>query len=487
VRVIGKCGGFDSDILAAMLWAAGVHVDGVPDNPYPAQVENLSLGALGRCPRSYQEVIDEVAARGVLVVVSAGNEGGPVDSPANCERVAAIAGLRHTGTKVGYSSLGPEVAISAPAGNCVNPSGACLFSIDTTSNSGATARGADGYTDQLAFNVGTSFSAPIVAAIAGLMMSANGNLRPPQVVDRLREGAVTPFPASSDDTVPMCRVPAGLGDVQGAECNCTTATCGAGMANAPGALRAARRPIAAIAAPSAVSAGQDVVLSAAGSAAACGRALSTYSWSIVGEPGFGIAGSDPAVAVVVAPATGSFTVRVTVTDDAGDADTADVIVSADSTATDAPAHAGTTACRAVLAPPVEPITVSVSPATASVAAGAMQTFSAAVANAADSAVGWQVDGVTGGNESVGVISAAGVYAAPASVASKLTVTVTAISMADLGASGSAEVTVTPPPASQSAPSGGGGGRAGVVDLLLLLAALAILRRKAPALVVRRSA
>jgi serine protease len=34
--------------------------------------------------------------------------------------VIAVAALRHAGTKVGFSSLGPEVAVSAPGGNCVN-------------------------------------------------------------------------------------------------------------------------------------------------------------------------------------------------------------------------------------------------------------------------------------------------------------------------------------------------------------------------------
>jgi serine protease len=35
VRALGKCGGQDSDIVAAMLWAAGIHVTNVPDNPIP--------------------------------------------------------------------------------------------------------------------------------------------------------------------------------------------------------------------------------------------------------------------------------------------------------------------------------------------------------------------------------------------------------------------------------------------------------------------
>ena len=86
VRVLGKCGGFDTDIIAAMLWAAGIHVDGVPDNPYPAQIENLSLGASGACGQAYTDVIAAVGTRGTVVIVSAGNEGGPVDEPGQLSR-----------------------------------------------------------------------------------------------------------------------------------------------------------------------------------------------------------------------------------------------------------------------------------------------------------------------------------------------------------------------------------------------------------------
>ncbi len=120
VRVLGKCGGNDSDIISAVLWASGIHVNGVPDNPDPAKIVNMSLGSPGLCPASWRDAISQVVARGVLVVVSAGNEGGPVASPANCPGVAAVAGLRHAGTKVGFSSLGREIALSAPGGNCVN-------------------------------------------------------------------------------------------------------------------------------------------------------------------------------------------------------------------------------------------------------------------------------------------------------------------------------------------------------------------------------
>ena len=162
---------------------------------------------------------------------------------------------------------------------------------------------------------------------------------------RLREGAITPFPTSIDPSIPQCHVPQGRMDIQDIECNCTTATCGAGMLNMPGAVRAAQRPIAAVAVPVSVSPGQNVSLSAVGSAAACDRTIASYAWSIVaGANGTGIAGADRPVATVVAPASGAITVRLTVTDDAGRQDTADVTVTANAATTTAPASAGANAC-----------------------------------------------------------------------------------------------------------------------------------------------
>jgi len=434
VRVLGKCGGQDSDILDAMRWAAGLQVAGVPNNPHPVQIINMSLGAASACTAAQQTVIDEVVAKGVLIVVSAGNGSGPVDSPANCNGVAAVGGLRHAGTKVSFSSLGPEVALSAPAGNCVNTTGACLFTIDTTVNNGTTTPGTNGYTDQLNPNLGTSFSAPMVSAIAALMTSVNSNLRAPQLIARLKEGAKV-FPA--DPTVPNCHVPASSSDLQ-TECNCTTQTCGAGMANAPGAVTAALRPITAVMVPATVAPGQNVTLSGTGSAAACGHTITTYAWTNVSNPTNAIQGANTATAIVVAPTSGSYTVRLTVTDDAGRQDAADVVVSSTAATTTAPASANNGTCPAG----TPNITVSVTPATASVSAGGTQAFTATVTNTTNTAVTWQVNGITGGNTSVGTVSSAGLYTAPATVPSTATVTVKAVSVADPTRSGSAQVTIT---------------------------------------------
>jgi serine protease len=454
VRVLGKCGGSDSDIIAAMLWAAGLHVTGVPDNPFPAKVINMSLGGTGSCPASYQTVINQLTAIGVLVVVSAGNEGGPVDAPANCSGVAGIAGLRHIGTKVGFSSLGPEIALSAPAGNCVNTGAGqpCLFSMHTTYNTSATtpAAGANSYTDQANTNLGTSFSAPAVAGIAGLMKSINGNLNSAQLIARLKEGAKA-FPTTST-TVPAplaCHVPANANDLQTSECICTTQTCGAGTANAPGAVNAAARPIAAVTVPASVSAGQNVVLQGGGSAAACGHNISGYSWTIVNAGGTppGIVGGNTDTATVVAPASGSFTVRLTVADDAGRTDSADTIVSATLAMTSAPSSAGSSACLGAITlmadatGSIGTVSVNVAPAAATLIVKAVQPFTATVVNTGILPVIWQVNGVTGGNASVGTITAGGVYTAPVAVPSPGTVTIAAISTAPAGTTGTAQVTI----------------------------------------------
>ncbi len=453
VRVLGKCGGVDSDILDALRWAAGLHVAGVPDNTHPARIINMSLGGTGACTSAEQTVIDEVIAAGVTVIVSAGNEGGPVDSPANCAGVAGIAGIRQAGTKVGFSSLGPEAALAAPAGNCVNASGACLFSIDTTVNNGTTTPSTSGYSDQLNPNLGTSFSAPIVAGIAGLMTSVNSNLQPAQLIARLKEGSKA-FPVSSDPTVPSCHVPTGSNDLQTAECNCTTQTCGAGMANAPGAINAALRPIAAIAVPATVSAGQNVSLSGAGSAAACGHAVATYSWSNVTNAASPAQLANTAAASVVAPASGSLVIRLTVTDDAGRTDSADVTVNSASATTTAPSNANSGKCPAAAVP----VAISISPAVVSVQAGTgMQTFTATVTNSSNTAVTWSVNGVAGGTATVGMITAGGVYSAPASVPTPSVVTVTATSAADATKSASAQVTITAPVTVSTPPAAASGG------------------------------
>jgi serine protease len=394
VRALGKGGGYDSDIIAGIEWAVGLPVSnpegpGVPDNPFPADIVNLSLGGSGSCPSDYEEALQQVTSMGALVIVSAGNGGAggtaaPVGTPANCSLlvpgVIAVVGLRNVGTKVGYSSFGAGANIAAPAGNCVQTSGDCLRSIDTTTNLGTTVPGEDSYTNEVNENLGTSFSAPIVSGIAGLMRSVNYNLTPAQLAARLQSSA-TPFPAGAAG-VPTCPTT----DPSSGECVCPNdgSQCGAGMVNALSAVKAAQRPIGVIVIPKSVAPG--AVFDASGSVAACNGSatapaplsIASYAWTAA--PSNLIVSGAGSARVTVNPAAGTLT--LTVTDSAGNIDTETVTLTADTATSTAPASAGTSATACPVAIKVTPVapTVSESFSPATIVKSSMSTLTVTLSN-----------------------------------------------------------------------------------------------------------
>jgi hypothetical protein len=112
---------------------------------------------------------------------------------------------------------------------------------------------------------------------------------------------------------------------------------------------------------------------------------------------------------------------------------------------------------AVPPPPPQTVTVAVSPSPASVEVFEAQQFTAMVTGSANTAVTWQVNGVTGGSATTGTITPGGLYTAPHSVpvtsvsgaSQTTTVTVTAVAAANTADSGSSTVTVNPPPGVQT--------------------------------------
>jgi len=338
VRVLGKCFGTDDDIIAGMRWSAGLPVDGVPINPNPAQVLNLSLGGGGGCGAAYQAAVDEVTAAGVLVVAAAGNSvGGSVNVPANCRGVVGVVALRHVGSKVGFSDMGPEIGIAAPGGNCINvtPGTPCLYPILAASNSGARGPVASIWTDSYDITVGTSFSSPLVAAVAGLMVSQRPGITPAQMTAAMKSTA-RPFPTTGADNGPDDPTPVpsctnlSLAGPSG-QCYCTTGLCGAGMLDAGAAVAAAGGALARIQLQTAApTAGAAVLLSASGSVGSLGASVSSYAWRLVASDAGVVSGFSSATngaTVTLNPAVaGSFTVEVAVTDSAGATGTAQTTV-----------------------------------------------------------------------------------------------------------------------------------------------------------------
>lgn len=210
--MLGKCGGYTSDIADAMVWASGGSVPGVPANPNPARVLNLSLGGLGACDTTTQNAINAALAAGAVVVVAAGNSDADARnySPSSCNGVITVAATGRQGQRASYSNFGPAVEISAPGGDGAD-------GVLSTLNNSPTSPQPGNYT--YAYYQGTSMATPHVAGIASLMLSVNGSLTPAQVLAKIQSSARA-FPT---------------GTVR----DCTTALCGAGIIDATAAVQAA--------------------------------------------------------------------------------------------------------------------------------------------------------------------------------------------------------------------------------------------------------
>ncbi|GAB3062580.1 S8 family peptidase [Stenotrophomonas tumulicola] len=198
VRVLGHCGGLTSDIADAIVWAAGGKIDGIPVNPTPADVINMSLGGGGGCEEDSvtQEAIDFAVSRGTTVVVAAGNSNADVSqfSPAGCNNVIAVGATGVGGTIASYTNFGSGVALAAPGGDPSSNAGLSQGYIWSTGNDGKTVAGKDALVGMM----GTSMAAPHVAGIVALMQSAavgagRGALTPAQVHELL-VASVRPFP-----------------------------------------------------------------------------------------------------------------------------------------------------------------------------------------------------------------------------------------------------------------------------------------------------
>ncbi|HEY5803212.1 MAG TPA: S8 family peptidase [Lysobacter sp.] len=177
VRVLGTCGGYDSDIADAIVWASGGTVSGVPANPNPAEVINLSLGHLSACSTTSQRAINAAVGRGTTVVVAAGNDGIDVAgfSPAGCQNVIAVAATNRLGKRASFSNHGAKIDVAAPG-----------VDILSTLNSGRTKPEKEDYGRK----DGTSMAAPHVAGVVALIQSAAGSPKTPaQVEDMIKATA----------------------------------------------------------------------------------------------------------------------------------------------------------------------------------------------------------------------------------------------------------------------------------------------------------
>ncbi|MBO9873039.1 MULTISPECIES: S8 family peptidase [Xanthomonas] len=203
VRVLGSCGGFGSDIADGMLWAAGLPVDGLPTNPNPAEVINMSLGSSGpdSCPQLYQDAIDKINAKGTIIVVAAGNSNADAGTytMSSCKGVISVGASRINGGRASYSNYGTRVDLAAPGGGGDvdgNPGG-YIFQVI---NGGTQSPTSDW---QIGGMAGTSMASPHVAAAVALVQSI---AKTPFTWTGMREllrASARPFPVAIASNTPI--------------------------------------------------------------------------------------------------------------------------------------------------------------------------------------------------------------------------------------------------------------------------------------------
>lgn len=204
VRALGANGGKQSDLFAAIVWASGGSIVGVPVNPTPAKVINISMGTSSpsSCGVLVQSAVTDTIAKGVTIITSAGNgdaENQPMPAlesyPGNCLGTINVGATAANGDASYYSNFGLGVDISAPGGDdrvtvgtTVEASGSVL----STYNTGTRLPGEASY----AFDEGTSMAAPLVSSVVAMMYNKNPNLTVVQVWTYLKASA-KPFAAGT--------------------------------------------------------------------------------------------------------------------------------------------------------------------------------------------------------------------------------------------------------------------------------------------------
>ncbi|UCZ55648.1 S8 family peptidase [Desulfurispirillum indicum] len=204
VRVLRHDGSI-SGVINGIYWAAGHSVPGVPDNPSPARILNLSIQGTGTCPNSMQNAVNVLRQQGVIIVAAAGNDNMDAGNtyPANCSGVIAVGATDYHGRRAAFSNFGDTLLLSAPGLHVVS-----------TLNTGTTAPVATPEGDTYGYLSGTSMAAPHVAGVISLMLAANPLLSQ-EDIELILIGSATLFPEDSD---------------------CHSKGCGAGILNAHRAL-----------------------------------------------------------------------------------------------------------------------------------------------------------------------------------------------------------------------------------------------------------
>lgn len=220
-RALGRCGGSMSDIISAIYWAAGQSLTSPTGATVKlaaprADVINMSLGAdlstQTPCPSVLQSAVDYALSAGTVLVAATGNSAKSyISFPANCTGVIAVGATGKYGDKSIYSNYGAGTSLLAPGGDYDQNAGM----YDPIITFGVIGTGAVPTYSSYSGMYGTSFSTPMVSALAALIRSAVPSFSPSQISSVIKQSAKK-FPT-------------------GVACG-NSADCGVGVANAKNAF-----------------------------------------------------------------------------------------------------------------------------------------------------------------------------------------------------------------------------------------------------------
>lgn len=164
LRALGPSGqGSSLNTSLAIRWAAD----------HGADIINLSLGTNETFggPTDIQLAVDYAWSRGALIVAAAGNAGrSTLDYPARLSNVVSVAAIDESGQRASFSNYGTGLDISAPGDRILTLDG----------NNG------------IKYVQGTSYAAPFVSGVAGLLLSKDANLTNVDLWNILNATAVQP-------------------------------------------------------------------------------------------------------------------------------------------------------------------------------------------------------------------------------------------------------------------------------------------------------